>query len=89
MKEGICLRAQLRPVWEKVSLTLGKNPRSSCLTKNSDIQKKNQGTEKKILIFMGNIYLINHFYRKTLFLDVIHFHSIFVFKLYFFKFICI
>jgi len=40
MIEGICLRAQLCPVWEKVSPALGKNPRSSCFAKNSDIQNQ-------------------------------------------------
>jgi len=61
MIEGIHLRAQLRLVWEKVSPDFGKNPRSSCFAKNPDIQFFFQGTEKKISIFIENIYLINHF----------------------------
>jgi len=43
MIEGIRLRAQLRPVWEKVSSALGK---IQDLAKNLDIQKKNKGLKK-------------------------------------------
>jgi len=84
MIEGIRLCAQLRSVWEQVSPALGKNLISSCFAKNPDIQFFFKGL-KKILIFIENIYLLTIFYRETSFLDVLHFHSILVFKLYFFE----
>jgi len=40
MTERIRLRAQMRPMWEQVSPTLGKNPRSSCFAKKTDIQNQ-------------------------------------------------
>jgi len=55
MIEGIRLRAQLRQVWEKVSPTLGKNPRSSCFAKNSDIQLFFQGTKKNLNIYREHL----------------------------------
>jgi hypothetical protein len=60
MIEGIRLRAQLCPMWEKVSPALKKNPRYEMFCKKSGYTKKNQGTGKNLNI-MGNIYLINHF----------------------------
>jgi len=49
MIEGIRLRAQLRPVWEKVSSALGKI--QDLLAKNLDIQKKNKGLKKNLNIY--------------------------------------